>query len=303
MHLKRKGNMKTKPSNVVLHQQWENFISIRNSYIEFESRNLSEEELAINGEYQEIKNKYQSMRNYFLEIYYPVVTIVATKVSKKIKEVDIDDLVSWGTDGLFQAINKYDPYKGFKFETFAIHRIRGSILDKIREADWVPRLVRQRNTLVQKALYTLQSSLGRVPIDDEVAEYLGYSKEEYLNIKSKSTPVSCVSISAGSSNDYSDGDPCDFQIKSKVSKEDEPVQDILKNEFFKKIMGRGFTPFERKIVDMHYYKNMSIKEIAEEVKFSESRVSQLHAKIISRLKDKVNKNPEYMKDIESLFLK
>jgi len=242
---------------------------------------------------------YISERNVLLEHYYPLVTKVAENMSKKIKEVDIDDLVDWGTDGLFHAVHRFDPTLKIKFETFAIHRIRGSILDNIRQVDWVPRLVRQRYNQIQKAKQSLETDLGRSPTDEEMATRMNLTLEDYLEIKGKSNPVGCISMYASSGSGDNEGE--EIQIESFQSVDRSANNVIIRDEMFKKLLGRNFIPLERKIMHMHYYDNMTMKEIADKTGYSESRISQMHAKVIERLQKKIKLNPEYMSGLESLL--
>lgn len=243
---------------------------------------------------------YQKARNELLEIYYPLVMRVAERMAKKIRQVDIDDLVSWGTDGLIHAVDKFDPDLKNKFETYAIHRIRGSILDNIRTIDWVPRLVRQRYVKVQKAKDQLECDLGRSPNNEEIAAYLKMSLEEYEDLAAKANPISCMSMFAQNS-DNSDNDNSELKIESVASRDQNPAGTVVKEEMFKKLLGKNFVPLERKIIHMHYYENMTMKEIAEKTGYSESRISQMHAKILARLQKKVTLNPEYMEGLEAIL--
>ncbi len=247
------------------------------------------------------KKEYIDARNFFIEHYYHLVIKVAKKMHKKINEVDVDTLVSWGLDGLIDAINKFDLSMENKFETFSYHRIRGSILDNIRKVDWVPRLVRQRHSLIQKKKNDLECSLGRPPNDEEVAEALKMSMEEYADISAKSNPYLCVSLFSNSSENSGKGSGEDkiSQIENIASVDSEPIDDILKQEMFNKLLGKNFVPLERKIIHLHYYENLTMKEIAEKTGYSESRISQMHAKILERIKRKADANPQYMKDLES----
>jgi RNA polymerase sigma factor for flagellar operon FliA len=263
-----------------LSQKWSDFVAIRSKH---------EKEDPI----------YVKARNELLEIYYPLVTKVAERMHKKIREVDIDDLVSWGTDGLYHAVDRFDPDLKNKFETFAIHRIRGSILDNIRQVDWVPRLVRQRYGKIQKAKHQLECDLGRTPNDDEVAAALSLSVDEYLEMASKANPIGCVSMFAGGSHSTDGGE--ELQIESVTTNDRHPLGKVVKEEMFKKLLGKNFVPLERKIIHMHYYGDMTMKEIAAETGYSESRISQMHAKILERLQKKVTLNPEYMSGLVSIL--
>lgn len=267
-------------SEDLIKNKWNDFVSVR-------------------GKLEKTDPRYIQLRNALLEVYYPLVEKVADRMHKKIREVDIDDLVSWGTDGLFHAIERFDLSLNNKFETFAIHRIKGSILDNIRQVDWVPRLVRQRHSKIQKAKQSLESKLGKPPTDEEVAAYMNISIEEYLEISSKSNPVGCISMNSGKSEDSDYGE--EIQIESVTSDEEKPESGVLREEMFKKLLGRNFIPLERKIVHMHYYDNMTMKEIALKTGYSESRISQMHSKIIERLQKKVELNPSYMKGLEAIL--
>jgi len=282
--------------------KWENFSSPRDCYLKLNKEAEKEEASGISQikesqEYKDLKVIYDKFRNEFLVMYYPLVFKTAERISKKIKEVDIDDLVSWGTIGLYHAIDKFIPLLGNKFETYSIHRIKGSILDNIREVDWVPRLVRQRHSKIQKAKHSLECDLGRKPNDQEISDYLGMDLEDYLAIESKANPISCVSIYSGSSNDEGQ----ELQLESVVSEDSQPLDHILRDEVFKKLMGRNFIPLERQIIHMHYYESMTMKEIAEKIGYSESRISQMHSKILERLQKKIALNPSYMKDLEAIL--
>jgi RNA polymerase sigma factor for flagellar operon FliA len=253
----------------------------------------------IRAKYKEDSPVYIKARNDLWAHYYPLVSVVAERMHKKLREVDIDDLISWGTEGLRHAIQRFDPTMENKFETFAVYRIRGSILDVIRQVDWVPRLVRQRHSKIQKARHSLECDLGREPTNEEIAKYLDMSVEEFQQIESKSNPVSCVSIHSGSSGDNESTE--EIQIESFENKEKEPLNKVLREEMFKKLLGKNFTPLERKIIHLHYYDNLTMKEIAEQTSYSESRISQMHTKILDRLQKKVNRNPQYMAGIEAIL--
>lgn len=245
--------------------------------------------------------EYRNAKKPILEIYYPLVISVAQRAKKKYHEVDIDDLISWGTDGLFRAVDLFDRTRKNKFETYAIPRIKGAIIDNIRKVDWVPRLVRQRSAKIQKAKQALESKLGTAPTDAQVAEYLNMPLDKYLEMESKANPVVCYSMNAGVRNSSNEEQDEVIQIESVVNEEESPVGSVLREEMFKKLMGRNFIPLERKIMHMHYYHNMTMKEIAEDIGYSESRVSQMHSKIIERLQKKVKLNPGYMKDLQAIL--
>jgi RNA polymerase sigma factor for flagellar operon FliA len=126
-----------------------------------------------------LKRRSSSARDHLIVSYAPLVKFVAGRVGAGLPgSVDPGDLVSSGVLGLIDAIERFDPQRGVKFETFATPRIRGAIYDGLRELDWVPRSVRSRSREVEKAIAELESSLGRTPSDAEVAAHLGVSREQ-----------------------------------------------------------------------------------------------------------------------------
>lgn len=250
--------------------------------------------------YEKTDIKYIQERNFLLEFYYPLVLRVAEKMCKKIKDVDIDDLVDWGTDGLFHAVHRFDPSLGNKFNTYAIHRIRGSILDNIRQIDWVPRLVRQRNNRLQKVRNQIETRLGRTATNEELASALDMTLEEFTEFSYKANPIGCISMNMNPNKKDSEKD--NMQIEDYVTSTQYTDNPVVREEMFKKLLGKNFVPIERKIVHMHYYQGMTMKEISDKLGFSESRISQMHGKIIERLQKKVRLNPEYMEGLFNILL-
>jgi len=244
--------------------------------------------------------EYIKARNDMLVIYYPLATKVAERMHKKIKEVEVDDLASWGIDGLYDAIDRFDLSLNNKFETFAIHRIRGAILDNIRKVDWVPRLVRQRYAKVQKTKHELECKLGRCPNDEEMAQAIGLPLSEYVEMASKANPISCVSMFSNPSQNSQD-DHGELQIESITTNDKHPLGKVIKEEMFQKLLGKNFVPLERKIIYLHYFEDLTMKEIAAETGYSESRISQMHARILERLQKKIHLNPEYMEGLEAIL--
>jgi len=261
---------------------------------ELRKENKIEEET----EYGKIETKeYSIYRNMIVNEFLYVVERVARGMHKKLKEVEMEDLISWGFDGLRHAIKRYDRSREVKFETFSIPRIKGSILDNIRNADWIPRLVRQRASQLDKAKQKLESEAGKPLSHGEIAEKMKISAEEYEEILKKATPVGKISIYA-TSDDDDGGHPSVYEIKDNVKS---PIENILREEFFKKILSNHFTKLEKKIIHMHYIDDYTMKEIAKETGFSESRISQMHGDIIKRLASKIERNPKYMEDIDQVI--
>lgn len=225
------------------------------------------------------------IRNYLMEKYLPLVRINAETIYQRIPdEVDVQDLMSAGIFGLEDAIQKYDPSRGYKFETYAVPRIRGSILDELRLQDWVPRLVRTRTATTKKLTNAFRDKTGRNPDEDEIKEVLrknGHDPEKYLK-DTISTNIFSLTREVLAQNKgnkpYLEGD----RIADKTSRAD-VFTNIVKRDL-KTFILKGLSRTERAIICLYYYEGLSLKEIGSTVDISESRVSQIHFNILTRLK-------------------
>lgn len=217
------------------------------------------------------------------EAYFPLVRYIAERLASTLPaSVDVDDLTSMGTFGLIEAIDRFDVSRGFQFKTYCTSRIRGAILDSLRTNDWVPRLVRLRVNLVDKTLRRLHSDLGREPTAIEMSETLGMSLEGYRQLREEASPVSMLSLTDESSDDTDGGSRMIDLVRDekgldpRKEQQRKDVQDLL----FKHLSEK-----ERTIVSMYYYEGLSMREIATMLRLTESRICQIHAKVIKRLKD------------------
>jgi RNA polymerase sigma factor for flagellar operon FliA len=205
------------------------------------------------------------------------------------KHVEFDELVSYGTIGLLDAIEKFQHDKGIKFSTYATMRIRGSIFDELRSIDWVPRSIRQKSRELEQAYNTLENRLGRPCTDEELAEQLGIDVEE---LKSVYLQISGTSIT--SLNDYwhvgSDDDEMPIidtvegpaPLKPDVMLQRREVKDIIVEAL------QELPEKEKQIVVLYYYEELTLKEIGHVLDLTESRVSQLHGKAMLRLRSKLS---------------
>lgn len=229
------------------------------------------------------KNPTEELRNNLMERYLPLVRYIAERISIKLpKNVDVDDLSSAGIFGLMDAINGYDPERGVKFETYCTTRIRGAILDELRSLDWVPRLVRSKANQLERTLQQLEAELGRPPEDHEVAERLGLTLDEYADLEREASAASMVSLNKSWGND-SDGDDdmprMDIVQDKKVS---DPSERLQRDEI-KRLITQSLNDTEKLIIILYYYEELTMKEIGVILDLSESRVCQIHSKIIVRL--------------------
>jgi len=141
------------------------------------------------------KTRSPALRDKFIRQYMPLVKYVAGKVAVGMpSSVEFDDLVGFGQFGLLDAINKYDLDKAVKFKTYAVTRIRGAIFDELRQIDWVPRSVRQKSREIEDAIVSLESRLGRTASDNEIAESLNMSEDEYHKTVMKVSGTSVLSL-------------------------------------------------------------------------------------------------------------
>lgn len=232
------------------------------------------------------QTKDPAIREKLIMSYAHLVKYVAGRLSIYFgSNVEYDDLVSYGIFGLIDAIDKYDPQKGVKFETYASLRIRGAIIDSIRELDWVPRSMRQKHKEIEKAYVDLENIKGRPPEDKEVAEKLGISLDELYKLLGDISISSMVSLEEYLEQNYEIG-------IEHSSRSYEHPEEYVEIEELKKILGEAIDKLpekEKKVVSLYYYEELTLKEISAIMKVSESRISQLHTKAILKLQGKLSR--------------
>ncbi len=236
-------------------------------------------------QFHKTHNEY--FRNLLMEHYRDLVKYCAERLHSKLPDkVELDDLISAGIFGLMDAIDAYDPDRGVRFETYCSPRIKGSILDELRSMDWVPRLVRARAHQLAKVSHSLEINLGRKPTEKEIAEELNMNTEEFNKLQRDANAVGLVSLD----NKYNDGDS-EKDVREidviKDRKSQDPVTEAQKRDL-KSLLTKGLTRAERLIIVLYYYEEMTMKEIGATLDLSESRVSQMHSSIVSRLKAQMN---------------
>ncbi len=230
----------------------------------------------------------EKLRNKLIERYLPLVRYVAERLMAKLPQnVDLDDLQSAGIFGLVEAIGRFDLSRGVKFETYCTNRIRGAILDELRSMDWVPRLVRARSHLVEKAYAKLEVELGRRPSDVELAKAMGKTVEELDELLNEVNTVSVIPMGR-KDLDKDDGQTGERLEVSEDKKEPDPVTEIQKRELIEYIT-KGLSKKERLILILYYYEELTMKEIGATLDLSESRVCQIHSKLMTRLKAQLSK--------------
>jgi RNA polymerase sigma factor for flagellar operon FliA len=222
--------------------------------------------------------------------YAGLVKYIADRVGYSLpRSVDKQDLISCGILGLMKAVETFDYTKDIKFETFASHKIRGAILDELRSLDWVPRSVRQKSKYIQKAYSELEEKLGRTPYDDEICEHLGLSMEEFEKILADSAPANVFSLDETFSK--SDGDNKEMSIAETIedTNTDSPLQKLGYEEV-KQILKEAILALpekEKLVISLYHFEELTLKEIGAVLGITESRVSQIHSKVMLKFRSKL----------------
>jgi len=203
--------------------------------------------------------------------------------------VDRDDLYGAGIMGLIKAVETFEPERGFKFETYAGHKIRGAVLDELRALDWVPRSVRQKARDLQRVFSKLENRLGRSPYDDEVCEELGVRIEEYEQILSDVTPTTIVSLDESMADLYSDSKEIRVMDQVEDPSSVNPLRELGFEEIKEilKVAIADLQENERLVIALYHYEELTLKEIGVVLNLTESRVSQIHTKAMVKLRTKL----------------
>jgi RNA polymerase sigma factor for flagellar operon FliA len=235
----------------------------------------------------------QSVRDRLILMYAPIVKYVAGRLGSGLPaHVDEGDLVSYGLLGLISAIERYDPDRDVKFETYAIARIKGSILDELRSLDWVPRSVRSRARQIERAMSELEAKIGRAPTDEEIAEKVGITVDE---LEGSLTDISRSSIAALDelwTISGSGGDQVALIDTIEDTQGPEPQSAFAQTEL-REMVADAITSLperEKLVITLYYYEDLTLREIGEVLGVTESRVSQLHTKAVLRLKARLSGN-------------
>jgi RNA polymerase sigma factor FliA len=222
--------------------------------------------------------------------YSYLVKFIANRLAINLPpSVDRGDLISSGVLGLIKAVETFEPERGFKFETYAGHKIRGAILDELRALDWVPRSVRQRSRELQKVFAVLENRLGRIPYDDEVCKEMNITIGEYESLLTEVTPTTIISLEEAMPERGSDAK----ELRIVDSIEDPGSSNPLKELGFievKEILKDTIANLpekEKLVVALYHYEELTLKEIGVVLDITESRVSQIHSKAILKLRSKL----------------
>ena len=226
----------------------------------------------------------QIARDRIIEHYSPLVKFVAGRVGAGLpSSVDPGDLVSAGVFGLIDAVERFDPERGVKFETFAVPRIKGAVFDGLRALDWVPRSVRSKARDVESAITTLEGRLGRAPGEDEIAQHLHLSDGEFqkwmASIASTTVGPLDRALAAGAEPRAIGGSVPDTPA---AIVEDDEVRRLVKAEV------RRLPEREQLVMTLYYDEGLTLAEIGSVLGVTESRVSQIHTKAVLHLRARLS---------------
>jgi len=233
----------------------------------------------------------EEVRNKLIEKYLPLVRAIAEKISAKLpRSVDTLDLQSAGTFGLMHAIRGFDLDRGVRFETYCANRIRGAILDELRQLDWVPRVVRSRVNKLDAAERELKRQLGRKPLPQEVASHLDLPVADVEAMYCQPHPQNMVSLNSElpDNDDNKAYRKLDF-LEDKRS--DDPLDNLNRQELID-LVSKGLSREERLVLLLYYYEQLTMKEIGYALDVTESRVCQIHAQILERLRRRLARRKE-----------
>lgn len=227
-----------------------------------------------------LNDKEQCLRDHS----HLVKRIAHQMMTKLPHSVQIDDIIQAGMMGLLDAASRYDEFHGAQFETYATQRIRGAMLDELREADWLPRSMRRDMRRIEQSISRLQQKLGRAPSEGEIAADLEVPLAEYQQMLQASRGAQLVYY-----EDFHGEDNDDFFERFEFASDDNPM-DLLSDERFRAELVRGIEALperERMVMAMIYEQDMNLREIGEVLGVGESRVSQLHSQAVARLRSRM----------------
>lgn len=248
--------------------------------------NSPSEQSGLWKQYRETKSS--AVREKLILEYSSLVKYVAGRLSIYFaNNIEYDDLISYGIFGLIDAIDKFDSAKGVKFETYASLRIRGAIIDSVRQLDWAPRTLRQKNREIERTYIELEHKLGHPPLEKEVAMHLEMNIEDFHKVINAINISHVISLDEYLEQSY-EADVDSFGINQYQSPsryaEVEEIKRLLEDSIEK------LSEQEKRVITLYYFEELTLKEISAIMKVSESRISQIHSKAVTRLRSKLNKH-------------
>ncbi len=234
------------------------------------------------------KNVKRNQKEELIKEYAPLIKFVAQKIAVRLPpNIELDDLISAGSIGLMDAIDKWDPNRDNKFKTYAEFRIRGAILDELRAQDWVPRSVRDKSKALDRTIAALENEIGRTPTEEEISSRLNMPMGEFHDLVNQVRPVSLLSIDDQPT--FSDSDKKSIANLLEGAKSGSPFNQ-LNIKVVKDVVAKAIEELperQRLVLSLYYFEDLNLKEIGQVLNVTESRVSQLHAQAVIRLRAKL----------------
>lgn len=233
--------------------------------------------------------KDPSAKKELIENYLPLVHFVSNRISVGMpRNVSLDDLASYGIMGLIDAIEKFDIDRGLQFETYASWRIRGAIIDGLRQGDWIPRSIREKSKRIEEAYQKLEQKYLRTVTDDEISKYLNITEKEFQHLLQETGITTVFSL-----QDPIKEDELETRMTMLVDENAKNPEETVHDQFIKESLTKAIdrlTEKERTVVSLYYYEDLSLSEIAEVMTLTPSRISQLHSKAILRMRGSLGRN-------------
>ncbi|HPL97884.1 MAG TPA: FliA/WhiG family RNA polymerase sigma factor [Smithellaceae bacterium] len=244
--------------------------------------------LSSSGKRSSTRAKLKEERDAQILKYAPLVKNIVGRLAAKlpIDAADKEDLVNVGVMGLMSALEKYDKSRNVQFETYASFRIRGAVLDELRAKDWVPRATRSKDNKIENAISALKKKLGRAPEEMEIAGHMGISLDEYHKMLDEARCISLIST---------EDLPPDYLEKFsrndvlEMINESNPLHLLVNMEFKDKLKQAidQLPPKEKLVLSLYYFEEMTMREAGRVMELTESRICQLHAQAVLRLRSMV----------------
>jgi RNA polymerase sigma factor FliA len=236
------------------------------------------------------KDPSNTLKETLLVTYVPLVKQVASRMKMSLPQsVNLDDLVGSGIMGLITSVQNFNPSLGFKFETFAVPRIRGAILDGLRDFDWVPRSIRAKEKLLERTIAELETQLGRIPTNEELSLAMNLSLSELNKLVDEVSATTLLSFDRPIGNEE-DGSGSLYDLVANTS-ERNPLDQMERKEIKHLVIEliNKLPDQEKLVIALYYYEELTLKEIGKVLDISESRVSQIHTKIIMSMKQRIRR--------------
>jgi RNA polymerase sigma factor for flagellar operon FliA len=227
----------------------------------------------------------EEARNALWLYYQPLVRYISERLKAKLPEcIDLCDLMGAGNIGLQDAISKFDPAVGVRFETYCVPRIRGAILDSIRALDWVPRMIRNKSNQFERVVQELAAVLQREPTEEEIARRLAIKLDEYRELRKELDVKAQISVEGCNQHFANDRDIMRIEMLEEPD-EFRPTRNLEREEI-RAMALRGLSHKERAVVEEYYFRGRSMKEIGDRLRLSESRICQIHSSVLEVLRKK-----------------